>query len=88
MTASTIVVTRVPLEFIGLSREQEKEASFKTLVRSVIIKGEAGKLPQVVRVDVSALKTDEVQHLRSITLPEGVVTKGHPSLALAQLVRK
>jgi large subunit ribosomal protein L25 len=85
--ASEVVKVKVPLNFVGLTREQEKEGSFKILLRSLLVKGPANKLPTSLTVDVSRLKVDESANLGDVSFPEGVELTTARSLALASLVR-
>jgi large subunit ribosomal protein L25 len=87
VSATEVVKTKVPLNFVGLTREQEKEGSFKVLIRSLQVKGPANKLPEGLNVDVSRLKVDESAHVGDIALPEGVQLTSSRNLALASLVR-
>ena len=82
-----MVSVRIPLQFTGLTRDQEKEGSFKTLLRSVEVRAPAGKLPLALDVPVGHLKIDESAHLKDIQLPEGVILRAKRNLALASLVR-
>lgn len=84
---SDIVKIKVPLNFVGLTREQEKEGSFKILLRSLLVKGPANKLPSALTVDVSRLKVDESAHIGDVSFPEGVKLAAARNLALASLVR-
>jgi large subunit ribosomal protein L25 len=82
-----IVKAKVPLNFTGLTREQEKEGSFKVLIRSLMVKGPANKLPESLNVEVGNLKVDESAHVGNLVLPEGVKLATARNLALASLVR-
>jgi len=82
-----IVKSKVPLNFIGLTREQEKEGSFKVLIRSLMVKGPANKLPETLTVNVAHLKVDESAHVGDLTLPDGINLASSRNLALASLVR-
>ncbi|NBO37278.1 50S ribosomal protein L25 [bacterium] len=85
---SEIVKVKVPLNFVGLTREQEKEGSFKILLRSLLVKGPANQLPSSLSVDVSRLKVDESAHIGDLTLPAEVkLASASRNLALASLVR-
>ena len=87
ITPTDVVKVRVPLQFIGLTREQEKEGSFKTLLRSLEIKAVSSKIPQILPVKVGHLKTDESAHISDVELPEGVTLLAKKNLALASLVK-
>jgi large subunit ribosomal protein L25 len=82
-----VVTTRVPLEFIGLTREQEKEGSFKTLIRALEVQAPAAKLPAVLQVQVGHLAVDQTAHISDVQLPEGLKLRTRKNLALASLVR-
>lgn len=84
---SEVIKSKVPLNFVGLTRDQEKEGSFKVLIRSLMVKGPANKLPEALTVDVSRLKVDESAHVGDLTLPEGIKLASSRNLALASLVR-
>ncbi|MBM3382634.1 MAG: 50S ribosomal protein L25 [Betaproteobacteria bacterium] len=87
VSPTEVVKVKVPLNFVGLTREQEKEGSFKVLLRSLLVKGPANKLPSSLTVDVSRLKVDESAHIGDVSLPEGVNLAAARNLALASLVR-
>lgn len=82
-----VVKAKVPLNFVGLTREQEKEGSFKILLRSLMVKGPANKLPSSLTVDVSRLKVDESAHIGDVSFPDGIKMAASRNLALASLVR-
>lgn len=85
--SNEVVKAKVPLNFVGLTREQEKEGSFKVLLRSLTVKGPANKLPQTLTVEVGHLKVDESAHVGDLKLPEGISLASARNLALASLVR-
>lgn len=87
VSQTEVVKAKVPLNFIGLTREQEKEGSFKVLIRSLMVKGPANKLPETLTVNVGNLKVDESAHIGDLTLPEGIKLASSRNLALASLVR-
>jgi large subunit ribosomal protein L25 len=87
VAASDVVKTKVPLEFVGLTREQEKEGSFKILLRSLEVKGQVSALPATLKVEVGGLKVDESAHISNVTVPDGVVVRAARNLALASLVK-
>lgn len=82
-----VINARIPLEYVGLTREQEKEGSFKTLLRSLDVRGPAGKLPSIITVNVGNLKVDESAHISDLDIPEGITLRAKKNLALASLVR-
>jgi large subunit ribosomal protein L25 len=84
-----LIRTHVPLNFIGLTREQEKEGSFSIRTRYLEVKAPLSKLPKQIDVDVSGLKAEQSIQLHDIILGEGIVVrtgKGQ-NLALASLVK-
>lgn len=84
-----LVRIHVPLHFVGLTREQEKEGAFSIRTRYLEIKAPLSKLPRSIEVDVSGLKVEQSIHLHDITLSEGIVvrTGKGKNLALASLVK-
>jgi large subunit ribosomal protein L25 len=84
---SDVVKVYVPLEFVGLTREQEKEGSFKTLLRSLEVMGIAKNLPKSLKVNVGQLKISESAHLSDVEIPEGLKVFAQKSLAVASLVK-
>lgn len=87
VNANDVINVKVPLEFVGLTREQEKEGSFKALLRSLDVRGPAGKVPTILQVKVGHLKPDETAHIADVDVPEGVKLRAQKNLALASLVR-
>jgi large subunit ribosomal protein L25 len=87
VSATEVVKAKIPLNFVGLTREQEKEGSFKVLLRSLAVKGAANKLPSSLDVNVGNLKVDESAHISDLALPEGVKLIASRNLALASLVK-
>ncbi|NBW80757.1 50S ribosomal protein L25, partial [bacterium] len=87
VSPTEIVKAKIPLNFVGLTREQEKEGSFKVLIRSLLVKGPANKLPETLNVSVGHLKVDESAHVGDLSFPEGVKLASARNLALASLVR-
>jgi large subunit ribosomal protein L25 len=87
VSPSDVVTARIPLEFVGLTREQEKEGSFKVLLRSLEVKAIAEKLPASMKVNVGELKIDTSAHIADMEVPEGVTVRAQKNLALASLVK-
>ena len=87
--ANDLIRTHVPLNFVGLTREQEKEGSFSIRTRYLEVKAPLSKLPRSNEVDVSGLKAEQSIQLHDITLGEGIVvrTGKGKNLALASLVK-
>lgn len=87
--STDVIRTHVPLNFIGLTREQEKEGAFSIRTRYLEVKAPLSKLPKQIDVDVSGLKTEQSIQLHDIKLGEGIIVrtgKGQ-NLALASLVK-
>ncbi len=84
-----LIRTHVPLNFVGLTREQEKEGSFNIRTRYLEVKAALSKLPKSIDVDVSGLKAEQSIQLHDITLGEGIIvrTGKGKNLALASLVK-
>jgi large subunit ribosomal protein L25 len=82
-----VVTVKVPLEYAGLTREQEKEGSFKTLIRALEVEATAEKLPAKLVVKVGHLAVDQTAHVNDVELPEGIKLRTRKNLALASLVR-
>ncbi|BBH52216.1 50S ribosomal protein L25 [Fluviispira sanaruensis] len=84
-----VVRTHVPLNFVGLTREQEKEGAFNIRTRYLEIKTKLANLPRSIEVDVSGLKADQSVQLHDLKLAEGVVvrTGKGKNVALASLVK-
>lgn len=87
VSPSDVVLCQVPVEYIGLTKEQEKEASFKVLLRNIKVKGPVSKLPEKFVVDVGHLKSGESVHGSNLDLPEGVKLRVSKTVALASLSR-
>ncbi len=87
--ANDKVRIHVPLNFIGLTREQEKEGAFSIRTRYLEVKAPLAKLPKVIDVDVSGLKVEQSVHLHDLTLDKevSVRTGKGQNLALASLVK-
>ena len=84
---SSVVTIKVPLEFVGLTREQEKEGSFKVLLRSLECKVAVNALPSSLQVKVGHLKVDQSAHVSDIEIPANVKVIAKKNLALASLVK-
>jgi large subunit ribosomal protein L25 len=84
-----LIRTHVPLNFVGLTREQEKEGAFSIRTRYLEVKAPLSKLPGSIEVDVSSLKVEQSIQLHDITLGEGIIvrTGKGKNLALASLVK-
>jgi large subunit ribosomal protein L25 len=84
-----IVRVHVPLNFVGLTREQEKEGAFNTRIRYLEIKTPVSILPGFIDVDVSKIKAGESVQLFDLKLPKELVVKTGKgkNVALASLVK-
>jgi large subunit ribosomal protein L25 len=79
----------IPLRFVGLTKEQEKEGSFTPKVRYLHVRCSVENLPAQINVDVSALKADQSLMLFDVPLPPSVrirTGKGK-NVALASIVK-
>ncbi|APJ02995.1 50S ribosomal protein L25 [Silvanigrella aquatica] len=87
--SNDIIRVHVPLNFVGLTREQEKEGAFNIRTRYLEVKAPLSKLPKAIDVDVSGLKADQSIQLHDITIGEGITvrTGKGKNLALASLVK-
>ncbi|MES2615853.1 MAG: 50S ribosomal protein L25 [Bdellovibrionota bacterium] len=81
--------THVPLNFVGLTREQEKEGAFNIRVRYLEIRTKLSKLPRSIDVDVSQLKAGESVQLFDLKLPKDLFIKTGKgkNVALASIVK-
>lgn len=87
VSPTDVVFSQIPLEFKGLTKEQEKDASFKVMLRSVRVKATVGKMPERIEIEVGHLKSGDSIHLSDVKVPEGVTLRGQAKLALATLSR-
>jgi large subunit ribosomal protein L25 len=83
------VRVHIPLNFVGLTREQEKEGAFNTRIRYLEIRGKLSKIPRTIDVDVSKLKAGESVQLFDLNLPKDLFVKTGKgkNVALASLVK-
>lgn len=86
-TTDTVRVN-IPLEFVGFTREQEKEGTLGILVRYLNVVGVLSDIPSSIQVDVSGLKAGGSVRLFDLSLPKGlkVRTGKGQNVALASLV--
>jgi len=84
-----VINVDVPLNYVGLTREQEKEGNFSVLVRSLRIRSAVSAIPASIEVDVSKLKGGESVQLFDIGLPQSlrVLTGKGKNVALASIVK-
>jgi len=87
VSPETVVKVKIPLQYQGLTKEQEKEGSFKILLRSLEVKAPAQALPSSIDINVSEMKIDETIHISDIQIPSDVKVTAVKNLALASLVR-
>ena len=83
------VNVHVPLHYVGITKEQEKEAALSILTRYLSVKGKLSLIPSKFEINMSQLKTGESVRLSEVQLPEGVKIcsgKGQ-NVALASLVK-
>ena len=83
------VRTHVPLNFVGLTREQEKEGAFNIRVRYLEVRCLLSKLPRAIDVDVSQLRADQSVQLFDLKLPKELYVKTGKgkNVALASIVK-
>ena len=82
-----IVKVRVPVSFVGLTREQEKEGSFRVHVRSIPVQCKVKDIPDAIEVNISHLKVEGSSYLGDIVLNSNVRIKGQKNMALATLAK-
>lgn len=89
VTENDVINVDIPLQFVGLTREQEKEGMFTPRVRSLKIKSAVSKIPHSIDVDVSAIKGGESVQLFDLTLSKDfkVLTGKGKNVALASIVK-
>lgn len=82
------VRVNVPLEFVGFTREQEKEGNLGVLVRYLDTVGLMSDIPPTIKVDVSGLRAGGSVRLFDLQLPKGlrIRTGKGQNVALASLV--
>lgn len=83
------VRVHVPLKFVGLTREQEKEGLFSVQVRYLEVVGSISNLPSSIEIDVSQLKGGQSVQLLDVPMPKGIVvrTGKGKNVALASIVK-
>ena len=89
VTMDDKVRVHVPLNFVGLTREQEKEGAFNIRIRYLEIRALLSKLPSTIDVDVSKIKAGESVQLFDLNLPKHLFVKTGKgkNVALASLVK-
>lgn len=87
VTPAEVINIQVPVNYVGLTKEQEKEGSFKVLRRSLEVRGPVGKLPEMVTIDVGHLKTGEHIQTTAVNLPDGVKLRAQKPFAIASLTK-
>jgi len=86
--ADSQVSALVRLDFVGITKEQEKDCAFRPVKRALKFKGPLSAFPQALKVDISGMQPDETLHLEDSLIPQGLRIHGRAKPALAQLVRK
>lgn len=87
VTESEKVHVNVPVEYVGLTREQQKEGRFRIHRRTLRVKAKVADVPEKFTVDVSHLKLEESSYLRDLKLPESIFCNSQSNLALATLAK-
>lgn len=82
-----VVNIRIPVNFVGLTREQEKDGSFRVHVRSIPVRCRVKDAPKSVEVNVGHLKIEDSSYLGDIDLGEAVRIIGQKNMALATLAK-
>ena len=82
-----LVSLRIPVNFVGLTREQEKDGSFRIHVRSVPVKCRVKDAPASVEVNVGHLKIEDSTYLGDLDLGPAVRVIGQKNMALATLAK-
>lgn len=78
----------VRLDFVGITKEQEKDCAFRPVKRALKFKGPLSAFPQAISVNISAMLPDQTLHLDDSLIPKGLRVHGRAKPAIAQLVRK
>ena len=82
-----VVNLRIPLNFVGLTREQEKEGSFRIHVRSIPVRCKVKDAPASVDVPIGHLKIEDSSYLGDVNLGDSVRIIGQKNMALATLAK-
>ena len=77
----------IPLEFVGLTREQEKEGYFKTFLRGVDVMAPVDAIPAKFTADVSHLKLHDSMQVKDIVVPENVKVLAPQMSVIAALIK-
>ncbi len=86
---NAVISSILPIEYVGLTKEQEKDATFRPLLRSIKLTGVVSAFPEKLTVNVSSLVVDATLHLEGSQLPTGLrLQAGTRRPAIAQLIRK
>jgi large subunit ribosomal protein L25 len=89
VASSDVILAQFPIEFIGLTKEQEKDGAFRPLMRSIQLRGPFSAFPEKITINVSSLAVDGTMHLEESDLPKGLRFRaGMRRPAIAQLIRK
>jgi large subunit ribosomal protein L25 len=87
VTPDELVSVRIPLTFVGLTREQEKEGSFRTHVRSIPVRCKVKDIPKAIEVNIAGLKVEGSSYLGDLDLGAAVRIIGQKNMALATLAK-
>jgi large subunit ribosomal protein L25 len=83
VSADEVIHSEVPLEPIGIANGVKNMGGLlEQSLRSLAIECLPRDLPDVIKVDVSALDIGNAIHVREIKLPSGVTTKVQPDLTV------
>jgi hypothetical protein len=75
------------VNYVGLTREQEKEGSFRIHVRSIPVRCRVADAPASVDVTVGHLKAEDSSYLGDVDLGAAVRVIGQKNMALATLAK-
>ena len=83
VSADEVIQAEVPLEPVGVANGVKNMGGLlEQSLRSLAIECLPRDLPDVIKVDVSALDIGHAIHVREIQLPSGVATKVQPDLTV------
>jgi large subunit ribosomal protein L25 len=86
--ANDTISALVRLDFVGITKEQEKDCAFRPVKRTVKFKGQVSAFPEKLSVNISQMQPDQTLHLDDSMIPNGLRLHGRARPAIAQLVRK
>lgn len=76
---------RIPVEFVGQDKLGANNMSLETFISDVELFGEADKLPDEIRFDVSGLKTGDKLLAKDLSIPEGIKLDGDKEKEIAKV---